>query len=144
VSFETALLNGLAEYLAAAGVGTFRASGSYQSGDSNPIFIGVVPASPDRAVTLTGYPVEDSLNLSDSTQGVQVRTRGTKDPRTTSDLADAVFDALHGLEWIELGGIRVSQARRVSGSPLGPDENGRHERSDNYYLLAHRPSQNRS
>jgi hypothetical protein len=144
VGYQTDLLAGLAQRLAAAGVGTWSPTGSYTA-EQTGIVIGTVPGSPDRIITLTGYGVDDSPSLSDSVMGVQVITRtGGSDPRPTDDLADQVFDQLHGLTGVHLpSGIRLVQCLRQSHTPLGQDGNRRWSRSDNYYLSAHRPSPHR-
>lgn len=143
MSFTTDLLAGVAQYLEDGAVGTWKATGTYVLADPNPIVIAAVPASPDRVITLTAYSVDDDEQLADSTQGLQVRCRGTSDPRTASDLDDAVFDRLHAAGPLTLGGVPVVGIRRVSSAPLGPDGNGRHEISSNYYITVARPSQHR-
>ena len=137
------LLTGLAEHLAAAGIATWRASGSYQAGEIG-IYIRAIPSSPDQIITLAPYVVASEPGMADITQGVQIRCRGTKDPRVVEDLADAIFDALdsaHGLVW---GGVPIVQAYRQSYTALGADSNGRWETSSNYYVEAMRPTSNRT
>jgi hypothetical protein len=142
--WTTDLLAGVAQYLEDHGVGTWQASGAYAPGASVPIFITASPGTPDRIIILTAYPVSDNGTLSDSVQGVQIRTRGTKDPRTVEEIADGVFDALHGLGSVNLGGVWLVHCYRSSGTPLPPDSNGRYERTDNYYLQVARPSEHRT
>lgn len=140
----TDLLTGVAEHLAAQGVGTWRTTGVYAATETG-IVLGLLPPSPDNVIALTGYSVSDDPTLSDGVMGVQVRTR-TKglDPRPTADLADAIFDALQGLGDVVLGGVRVQIVTRQSWVPLGADANGRQQRSDNYYATAHHPSSHRT
>lgn len=144
--FSDDLVAGVAVYLAAGGVGTWRASGAYLTTDASPIFDTASPGSPDRIIVLTPYVVSDDVSMGHGVQGLQVRTRGTRDdPRTVKALDDAVFDRLHGAQGITLPtGIRVVMAERTSGTPLGADGNGRHLRTANYYLTVQRPSQHRS
>jgi hypothetical protein len=144
VGWTEQLLTGIAQHFASGGVGTWKASGAYTSVDRRPIVISAVPSSPDEVITLTAYPVDDDPAMSDVLQGVQVRTRGDRDPRTVDALDDDVFDALHGLAGVVLNGVHVVLARRISGSPLGVDSNGRHQRSSNYYMQAARPSPHRT
>lgn len=137
------LLTGLAEHLAAAGIAIWRPSGSYQASEVG-IYIRAVPISPDRIITLAPYVVASPPGTADYTLGVQIRVRGTKDPRATEDLADAIFDALdsaHGLLW---GGVPIVQVYRQSYAALGADSNGRWETSSNYYVEAMRPTNNRT
>lgn len=137
------LLTGLAEHLAAAGIATWRPSGSYQAAEVG-IYIRVIPTSPDRIITLAPYVVASPPGTADYTLGVQIRVRGTKDPRVAEDLADAVFDALDSAQGLTWGGISVVQVYRQSYTALGADANSRWETSSNYYVEAMRPTANRT
>lgn len=144
MGYNTDLLTGLAEHLDDLGIGTWSVSGAYAA-DVTGIVLSVIPQSPAAVIVLSAYSVSDDTTLSDSVTGVQIRTRTAgQDPRPTDDLADSIFDALHGATGLVFGGIRVQQMWRQSWSPLGPDENQRHERADNYYLQTWRPSPHRS
>lgn len=142
MSFTGDLMAGLAGYLAAEGVGTYRATGVYTSGEVGIVF-DVVPASPAQLVVLTPYAASDDPTLSDSEVSLQIRVRGTTDPRTAYDLDDRAFDAMQNLPRTEMGGVTVVGVWRTSGAYLGVDGNARHERTSNYRLLVHRPSDNR-
>lgn len=160
MSYTADILTGLAAYLAAGtygdgydaggyegtgAVGTFRLSGTYGDDDIVPIFLGDMPGSPDKLIVLTAYPVDDAPSLSDSTTGLQVRTRGSAgSPRSVDDLDDAVFDRLHGARGITAGAVRIVQVIRRSGAPMGVDGNRRHGRTNNFYVTAHRPSTHRT
>lgn len=140
--WTTNLLGGLAQLLADAGVGTWHPDGSpYVAGDT-AIVIAALPPAPDRAVALAAYPVSDHVSQADVTVGVQVRVRAGRDPREVQDLDDAVFEALHGLEELVLGGVSVVQIYRRSSAALGQarDPNELWERSSNYYVDAMRPT----
>jgi hypothetical protein len=144
--FQVNLLTGLAAYLAAGGIGaTWTTSGAYTPLQTG-IVLGNVPQSPDRIITLTAYGVDDSPALSDSVLGVQVRCRwGGQDPRPVDDLADSIYNLLHGKTALTLStGVTVVQCLRQSATTLGQDENGRWSNSSNYYVTAHRPSTNRT
>ena len=143
--FESDLLTGVAQLLAAANLGTWRDSGIYTAAETGIVF-DVIPVSPDNIVTLTDYAVSDDPTLSDSVIGVQVRTRlGGQDPRPVKDLDGAIFNVLHGLESVTLtGGVHVVSMVRRSGASLGQDANNRWMRSSNYYATVWRPSANRS
>lgn len=145
MGFETDLLTGLAQFIAGAAIGTWRANGAYTANET-AIVIDTIPATPDRVITLSDYPVSDDPTLSDSVIGVQVRTRwGGQDPRPTKDLDSSIFALLHGMPAINLvGGVHVVSCFRRSGASLGEDANSRWMRSSNYYLTVHRPSTNRS
>jgi hypothetical protein len=136
------LIAGLAQQLENAGVGTYRATGAYQPGEI-AILDRAIPDKPDRIITLSAYPVGSSMpGLADHQTAVQIRVRGTQDPRVCDDLADAVFDVLDGAEGLDLGGVHVVQMWRQSYTSLGQDQHGRWERSENYYLDAMRPTSN--
>lgn len=138
------LLTGCAEHLAAAGIGIWRASGSYQPTEVG-IVIRAIPTSPDQVITLAAYPVGTSTpGLADTTTGLQIRIRGTRDPRVAEDLGDAIFDLLDGAAGLRWGGIAVVQTYRQSYSSLGADSAGRWEISHNYYVEAMRPTQHRN
>lgn len=144
MGFETNLLTGFAQLLAAAGIGTWQENGVYAATETG-IVIDAVPASPDRIISLTDYVVSDNPTLSDSIIGVQVRTRwGGQDPRLVKDLDGLIFAALHGMPAVTLvGGVHVVSCFRRSGVSMGQDANNRWGRSSNYYVSVHRPSTNR-
>ncbi|MGW3511178.1 minor capsid protein [Streptomyces sp. NPDC000994] len=137
MSYTSDLLDGIARHLAAAGVGTYRPDGVYGP-DETAITIATVPPTPDRIICLTDYPVEDSAALTDTTTGVQVRTRAGTDPREVADLDDAAHNVLQGTGPHPWGDAHVSLVYRASATPLGQDANGRHERTANYYCRANR------
>lgn len=138
------LLEGVAQYLAAGGVGVWKSSGVYTSTETG-IILRTLPQSPDRVIVLAAYPVANDPSLSTTVTGMQVTTRwGGADPRPTDDLTDAVFDRLHGAHGIDLpGGIRLVECLHRSGSTQGQDANQRWRNADNYYLTTHRPSPHR-
>jgi hypothetical protein len=140
--WTTRLIAGLAEHLAAAGIGTWRASGAYTAGET-AIVDRAVPPEPDRLITLAAYPMGSTTpGLADHDVGVQVRLRAGTDPRDCDDLADQIFEALDGLSGVTLGGIPIVQMWRQSYTSLGQDGNSRWERSENYYIQAMRPTSN--
>lgn len=141
MGYTNDLLTGLAQHLAGLGLGlTYNPSGVYTAGQVG-IVVGPLPASPDRVVALTPYQVRAGA-LSDVTQGVQVRIRGAaRAPvNPVNDLADDLYDALHGATDLTLGTIHVAQIIRASHALLGPDTNGRQETTSNYYLETAHPS----
>ncbi|XVU25809.1 minor capsid protein [Actinoplanes sp. CA-054009] len=136
------LLTGAAEHLAAAGIGTWNPDGVYTETEVG-ILVRAVPSSPDRIITLAPYVVASTPGEADVTAGLQIRVRGTKDPRACEDLGDAIFELLDGAEDLRWGGIPIVQVYRQSYASLGADGNGRWEISHNYYVEAMRPSQHR-
>lgn len=143
--FQTDLLEGVAQHLAGLGIATWDPAGVYTSAQTG-IVLATVPASPDRIITLSGYGIADSPNLSDSLAGLQVRTRWDGgDPRPVDDLADRIFDELHGLTGLLLPtGVQLVLCLRTSWTSMGQDANRRWSRSDNYSVTAHRPSPHRT
>lgn len=137
------LLTGLAQHLHAAGVGVWRPTGSYQASEVAIVVRGI-PTSPDRLITLAPYPVASPPGLADITQGVQMRLRGTTDPRVVEDLGDALFDLLDSATGLTWSGIPIVHVYRQSYAALGADANGRWEASHNYYVEAMRPTANRT
>jgi hypothetical protein len=143
VSWTTDLLTAFAVLLDSEGVGVRRPAGSVYTASETAIVFGRLPTEPDRAIALAAYGVDqgadDPVNT-DSTQGVQLRMRGTKDPRVVDEIADAAFDVLQGASLLAVGVLQIT--RRIN-APLGSDSNGRWERADSYSLLVHRPTQHR-
>lgn len=144
MSWTDDLLAAFSAQLHAAGVATWRPPpGVYQSGET-PIVHGALPPSPDEAIALQTYGVDqnaDDVNNTDGTLGLQVRMRGTPDDiSTVNALADDVFDAFQGLE---LPGVGVLLCTRSISAPLGQDGNARFERADSYRLLTHHATTHR-
>ena len=122
----------IAAALHAAGVGTYRPSGGYAAGDTAPIFFSRTPATPDRVITITVYPV-----ALDHIAVVQVRARGSAGATTSAeDLADAIRATLHGRE--DLPGIELLTWQ--SGARIGFDTQQRDEFSLNFHALTDDPA----
>jgi hypothetical protein len=148
VGWTSDLLTGLAEHLTAAGVGTWRPSGAYTAAETAIVIRGI-PQTPDKLITLAPYPLDggEHRGMADHDSALQVRVRGTTDPRVAEDLADAVFTALDSLGSngpVDLGGVKVVDMWRQSYTSLGTDTSGRWERSENFYLAAMRPTPNKT
>ncbi|WKU45970.1 minor capsid protein [Streptomyces sp. VNUA116] len=141
MSYHVDLLDGLARLLHSAGLGTYRPDSPYTAGET-AITIAATPPVPDRVICLSAYPVAESAGLTDTTTGIQVRTRAGLDPRDALALDDAVFDVLHGSGPHTWGEARVQLIYRASAAPIGADSSGRAERSSNYYARAHRRAPN--
>ncbi len=129
---------GVAQLLSDEGLGVFATSGTYPN-DQWAIFLGLTPDKPDRAITLMTYPVEDN-DLTSVITGVQLRFRGTRDPREVENQSDAVFDLLHNRSHYRVNGIPVNLSWRQSGAWMGQDANQRIERVENFYLRTERES----
>lgn len=125
------------------GVGTRRAGADeFFLPDDVALTAKVLPDSPDRALAVTVYGREESPdpNLSDLVLAVQVRSRGrAADPLECDDLAEAARLALHQAHRTTWGSLRIERVYWFTGGHIGPDENGRQERSDNYRMVLQRP-----
>lgn len=134
MSNTRALTEGIAAFLAGAGIGlSWNPSGTYSGGQTG-IFTKMVPQSPARVVTLTVVWGGDDVTMPSSAPMIQIRGRGVENrPLDVDDLLDGVFDVLHGRTNLVIGGLTVVQINRRVQVPLGPDENGRWERIDQYY-----------
>lgn len=132
------VLDDLAQHLHDAGLVTFDAAGI--TGD---LFIETMPTSPDEAVALFGYggPESHGTRGWDSPR-VQVRVRGTPDPRVSRARCQAIYDALHGLSNVVWGATRVTSCVSIQSSPqsMGKDDNNRHEHIVNLQLEVRNPA----
>jgi hypothetical protein len=129
----------LAEWLDANGFVDYRPSGA--GGDC---FIDTTPQTPDAAVVifhtggtaaLFGEPYDGPT--------VQILVRGGPDPRVSHARAQELYDALHGLAYVDLAdGTRLIAATAVQSAPvaLGTDDNSRHRHVINLHLDVYRPT----
>lgn len=128
------LLDGLARHLQDEGLVTYRPSSV--GGD---LFLEALPDKPDEAVALTVY---DDGKESDSKLGydepyVQVRVRGTRDPRVSRQRCAAIRAELHGLGEVTLPDgtdLILSVALQNAPASIGTDANGRHEHVANFRM----------
>lgn len=120
------LLDGLARHLAAQGLGVYD-----ETGVTGNVFLEAKPSTPDVCIVLAIY---DDGSEADSQLGydevpVQVKVRGTTDPRVSRDLCQDIRSELHGLGETTLPdgtNLLLSRANQ-SVAGLGTDENRRHE-----------------
>lgn len=96
-----------------------------------------LPSQPDTAVAVELYHRDDDLVLPDVEVRVQLKFRGRGD--AADEFADDVFEQLHGQHHFAAGDVMVQRAARQFAAPLGPDDNGREQRADNYTLVFMRP-----
>lgn len=143
MGFQVDLLTGIGQLLDTAGVGKWLTAGTYAA-DDVALTIDQLPSGHAQAVAMALYPVEDSAGT-DSIVGVQFWVRGKpKDRLSSKNIADSLFDALHGIESTTIAGIPIIRVWRQSGANLGPDENDRQELSENYYVQLTRTGTHRS
>lgn len=125
------VVGGIARYLAALDLLAYDPTGT--TGDT---FVGTMPPAPGEAVALTLYgdATTDARDDADSAR-LQIRVRGTSDPRVSERRCLAIRDALHGLAGVELpDGTWLVLATAPRPSPMGADGNGRHEHVTNAAL----------
>lgn len=134
-------LHGLARHLHDRGLLVYDPHGV--TGDC---FIETMPPAPDAAVCLSLYGAgrTDARNGWD-VRSLQVRVRGTTDPRVSRRRCEALYGALHGLTGVRLpGGIWLVLAAAVAApASMGVDENGRHEHVVNVRLDIEAPTLHR-
>jgi hypothetical protein len=138
VSATNDLLDGVAAAIAAAGIATYSTSGVYTTSQTG-IYFSLMPAGSegtppgtDRAVVLTAYSVGDNAGRPWTQMRLQIRTRGTADPRDVNTLSDQIYNLLQSLGPVTYGTVTVSQILRVSSLPMGQDSNRRWEQSQNF------------
>lgn len=84
---------------------------------------------PARGVAVRVYGGDDSAGL--KIRRVQFISRGLpNDPFGADRIAAQIYATFHEVSRAD----GIAYARRISFGPLGPDGNGREERSDNYEL----------
>jgi hypothetical protein len=139
--FRLSLLSSVGQYLQEKGVAKWTTP--WASTDT-AISVDVLPASPDKAIALTLYPVT-SPGGTDVVMGLQLRIRGKPNNRTEDkDLLDKAEDALDGLSGITWAGIPIVLVKLQSGASLGMDTANRNEHTQNYYITLTREGLNRT
>lgn len=135
MSATSDLLAGIAQMIAGAGLGiTFNAGGVYTAGQTG-VFMKIMPAAPDRVVTLAAVIQGDDVSMPLGQIMVQVRGRGLPNrPVDVDDLLDSIFGVLHGTTNLVFGSVTVIQMNRRVSVPMGMDDSKRWERIDQYYL----------
>ncbi|MFF3310480.1 minor capsid protein [Streptomyces sp. NPDC002952] len=137
MNLTASLTTGVAELLAGEGLGNYDEDTVIADPDTG-IFLGTTPASPDRAIGITPYPVLDDDTTNQIT-GMQLRMRAGHDLAAVTDLADAVKDVLHHRRHYVVRGVHVELSWRQSQAWIGQDEHGRMELTSNYYFRTDRP-----
>lgn len=119
----------------------WRPNGPDYTEDEVGIFYGAIQPTPHRAVGVRVYSATDSADgTAPDQRRVQLIIRGHPDRPDGADvLAGFAFLVLHGLS--RVGGI--NGISRTSMGPLGADDNGRQERSDNYSITLDNPEASR-
>ncbi len=136
------LAEGIAKYLTARGLLNYQPDGP--GGDT---FVDTMPPQPDQAVALTLYggPEPDPESADDEVS-LQVRIRGTEDPRLSRRRSQAIYSVLHGAAGLTLpnGDFLILSIAQQTTTALGIDTNGRHEHVVNYRMTYTNQTENRS
>ena len=117
------------------------------TGITGNVFISTLPNSPDTVVMVSEYgSISDDKNPFDDIS-VQVRVRGTRDPRVSYNIAKEIYDELHGLT----NTVLISDGTRIvkvvaQNTPIdiGRDDNLRHEWTVNFQVEVYNSTSNRS
>jgi hypothetical protein len=136
------LAEGIAQYLTARGLLTYDPDGV--TGDT---FIDTMPPQPDQAVALTLYGSGEPDPLAEDDQvSLQVRIRGTEDPRLSRRRSQAIYSVLHGAAGLVLpdGTFLILAIAQQTTTSLGIDQNNRHEHVVNYRINYSNPTEHRS
>ncbi|WP_375490225.1 minor capsid protein [uncultured Jatrophihabitans sp.] len=134
----TGIGEGAAQLLAHAAVG-FSWRTDSRTGDA-PLFIALVPTSPDRVAVLTpaltgGDPVQAT-----TTGTLQLRFRGGQDARDVWGMAAASRRVLRGRFPTRLAnGIYIATMSFAYGTSIGRDDANRWEWTDSYRFTATEP-----
>lgn len=138
MSLTSDALRGVAQHLAAAGLGAWSTTIAYGPNDT-AVVLKDLPDKPDRALAVVVYGLD--LDVIDPAIGVRVQvTSRAPGPADAVDiLGDSVIAVMHSLHRAAWGDLWVSRCVHVSTAPLGADEAGRHERSDNFRIITTRP-----
>lgn len=142
MAFLTDLQNGLAEYVAAAGIASWDPVNPYPLDDAGWVIVrDQVPDEPDRAIAVSVRIADANVTgLSDVLVAAQFVIRGDSDPTSPNLPTGALFALLHGAERLTFGTVYVPLIWHQSGAPLGLDSNDRWSRSENYLIRTSRPS----
>lgn len=141
MSYTTDVLEGMAHDLDAAGAGVYRGpDGVFAPGEEvRAIVFSVMPDSPSEAIVLTRYDDAPGI-LAINEVLVQIRCRVGLNPFDGEDLVDRIRDTFHNRTYVTYGAARFNRIVQESFGPLGPDDNGRFEYSQNFKLTGNRYS----
>lgn len=147
---HTDLLLGLAEDLEARGIANWAGEGAaaVASGGLPGVTLRQLPPQPAFVVCLVDYDASMNARLTDSGINVNVRIRSDAGPSKASLIAGQITNAWHALGHYRFGigtdhELRITDVQWQSETALGPDTNGRHERSVNFLVLLNRPNTTR-
>jgi hypothetical protein len=137
------LLPGLADHLADNSIGVWNPSGVYGASQVG-IVLETMPQAPAQCIGIFQYGAGEASAVADYDEvRVQIRVRGTQDPRTSRDRAQAIYDLLHGESFLTLDdGTVCESVLGTQGGPvaIGQDGNARHEHVVNLRVQVTNPA----
>lgn len=142
IDYLAQFADGVAQLLEDNGIAKWDAAADYQPGDVGTV-IAAMPTAPSDIVSLTPYPISDSLHVNDSVIGLRVHLRGSADPRSVMQRNDQIFDVLEGLECVVVGGLYIVTMWRQSSLPFAQDANQRWEVATVFYARVNWPTRHR-
>lgn len=132
MSTDTDLITGAATALSS--VGTWSTLFAYQPYDTG-IVVETMPATPDRCIALTVFPMTESPIDTTARWVLQVKTRGLPNsPMDALTLRGAVKDALNGLTDLTWGDTGVSQVIFYTSFPVGLDDSVRLQHVTKFWI----------
>lgn len=139
--YAATCLDGLARLIADAALVTYRPDGSAYEPTEKPVTFGAQHPTADVCVTLTDYL--DIANPASRVSRLYVQAR-TRHPNFLDgrDLVDGIRRTLHRRTHAHLGQVHVGEIVLDSFAPLGRDDSGRFEWSQNFRLTGLRPLPN--
>jgi len=112
-----------------------------ETGVTGDIFIATMPDKPDESIAIYpsgGSGADGSRQSRLGQPTIQILVRGDRDPRTSEDRAQLIYDLLEGFHAASFvaGGYHIVDCRGMQSSPvhIGIDENLRHRYSLNFSL----------
>jgi hypothetical protein len=119
----------LCEIVGALPLFAWRPAGPPYTDSEIGVFYGTIEDSPDRAVGIRVYSPIDDPDL--HSRRVQLHVRGARhEPDGADWIADILFAVLHERP----RGDGMASILRTSAAPLGADDNGREQRTENYLI----------
>jgi hypothetical protein len=145
-TWTTDLLEGIAAYVSASGIGTWRPGGGYTAAEQPVIAVGSLADDFDRGIGLRVYSPQVARRFADIVQPVQFYLRGARDAgiADVEQVGGKLFNLLDSAQGYDVGGIRIVQSWLNSAAPLGVDSEGRETAAHNYYFRAQRYTASRT
>lgn len=111
-------------------------------GEGPPVFLNLMPDTPDEALVIFGLEVDHAASTSNPTATFGVAARGLPDDQTgPEDTMQQVFEALHDRTMFNLTAMQtVLVCERIVNDPPVPDDNRRWHRADTYRAVLAPPT----